>query len=363
VPAVERVSTLELFFDLVFVFTLTQLTGVLVDDLDWRSLWHVVVMLLAIFWMYDGYAWLTNTVQADSARRRAVLLTGMAGYLVIALSVPTAFDGSGLAFGLAYLAVVLVHTFLFSRTASELSAAAMRGLSPVNLLSAAALVVGGAVGGDVQDVLWTGVAAGLWLMLLRDWGVFEIAPAHFVERHGLVVIVAIGESVVAIGIGAEGLPVDAKLVVSAVLGLLLCAGLWWAYFGSDDDADAERAMQAADDARRTQIAQVGFGYAHAVILLGVILAAVGLKKTVGHATDELKLAEALALCGGVSLFLLGDVWFRRILGVGRALWRVVAAFAVLLAVPISAEVSAGWGLAAVTALLAAGLALERPAPR
>lgn len=131
--AIVRVTTLELFFDLVFVFTVTQFTSVLAHDLDWETLWHVLVMMSIVFWMYDGYAWLTNSVPATDRRRRVLLLVGMAGYLVIALSIPTAFDGDGLAFGLAYLPAVLVHVFLFARSPSDMSAAAIRGLSPVNL--------------------------------------------------------------------------------------------------------------------------------------------------------------------------------------------------------------------------------------
>lgn len=360
--AAVRVTTLELFFDLVFVFTVTQFTGVLAHDLDWQTLWHVVVMLSIVFWMYDGYAWLTNSVPAADPRKRVLLLVGMAGYLVIALAIPTAFDDNGLVFGLAYLPVVLVHVFLYARTPSDLSAAAIRGISPMNLVAAIVVIVGGAIGGTAQEALWTVVAFAPWLIAgVHDFGVFEIGSAHFVERHGLLVIVALGESVVAIGVGAEGLDVDGGLVYVAAVALMMCAGLWWAYFGADEADDAEAAMEAADDASRTRMALFGFGYAHAVILLGVIFAAVGIEAAIAHPGDELSAGVAFALAGGVALFLVGDVYFRFVLGLHRSRWRYGAAVAVLLAVPFGAEVSAAAGLAAVTVLLAAALVVERAA--
>ena len=246
---VQRVSTLELFFDLVFVFTVTQLTAVLSHDLSWESLGQVMVMLALIWWMYAGYAWLTNSISTRGLRQRAILLGGMAGYLVLALAVPGAFHGSGLAFGVGYFIVTAVHASLFIWTASAQSSRAFLGIAPYNLFNATLVIVGGALGGTAQAVLWT-VAAVLewstpWVGNRESQSSFEIAPAHFVERHGLVVIVAIGESVVAAGIGAAGLAVDAELMLAVVLGLLLSAGLWWAYFGADDDEQAERALTDA----------------------------------------------------------------------------------------------------------------------
>jgi low temperature requirement protein LtrA len=187
---------------------------------------------------------------------------------------------------------------------------------------------------------------------------FEIAPAHFVERHGLVVIVAIGESIVAIGIGAAGLAVDAELILVAILGLLLSAGLWWAYFGADDDAQAEEALQRAPAPVRPWMALYGFGVAHYFLLLGIILVAVGLKKGTGHAYDELKAAEALALGGGAALFLAADVAFRRVLRLGRSPHRAAAALAALATVPLGSEVAAAAQLAALALVLAVTLAGE-----
>ncbi len=355
-----RVTTLELFFDLVFVFTLTQFTGLLAHDISWEAAGHVVVMLALIFWMYDGYAWLTNQIDPNGGRARILLLAGMASYFVIALAVPTAFTGSGLAFGIAWLIVTVVHSFLFVNSASDISAAAMRGLAPYNLLCGVIVVIGGALGGDAQLIIWSLTAVAQWLAgHLVETGGFDLEPSHFAERHGLLVIVAIGESVVAMGIGAEGLPVDAKLIFTAVVGLLISAGLWFAYFGRDDDAAAERAMHAADMRRRTDIALYGYGMSHFFLLLGIILAAVGVKKSLGHPGDPLEDGPALCVAAGVALYLAGDVLFRRVLGLGRSRVRLAAAALVFAAVPAATELSASTGLIVVLAVLAATFAAER----
>jgi low temperature requirement protein LtrA len=286
----------------------------------------------------------------------------MAGYLVLALAVPGAFHGSGLAFGVGYFIVVSVHASLFILTASAQSSRAFLGIAPYNLFNATLVVIGGALGGTAQAVLWT-VAAVLewatpWIANRESQSSFEIAPAHFVERHGLVVIVAIGESVVAAGIGAADLAVDAELIVVVVLSLLLSAALWWAYFGADDDEQAERALAGAPPRRQPWIALEGFGVAHYFLLLGVVLTAAGIKKAIGHAYDPLTTAQALALGGGVALFLAADVAFRAILRLGRSVHRAVAAVLALVTVPLATEIAAAAQLAVLVAILAAALAGE-----
>jgi low temperature requirement protein LtrA len=348
----SRVTTLELFFDLVFVFTITQLSTVLAHDLTWGGAGHVALMLGVIWFMYGGYAWLTNAIDLGDPVNRAVLLAGMCGYLVIALAIPTAFAGSGLAFGLAYLAVVSVHAALFARDSGITPGYAIRRLAPSNLGNAGLVLLGGALGGTAQVVLWTIAVVAMWV-LGRALGSaeFTIAPAHFVERHGLVVIVAIGESVVAIGIGAAALPIDLELVVIAVLGLLLSAGLWWTYFGGDDTR-AEGALEALPMRRRGTAALDAFGYAHLVLLLGIVCVAVGLKKATGHAYDPLDGAPALALAGGVALFMAGDGWFRWLLRIGTGWGRAAAAALALATVPLGTGMSAVVQLAALAAIVA-----------
>jgi low temperature requirement protein LtrA len=351
-PVAARVTTLELFFDLVFVFTITQLSAVLAHELTWEGLGHVALMLGAIWFMYGGYAWLTNAIDLGDPVNRALLLAGMCGYFVIALAIPTAFAGSGLTFGLAYVLVVLVHTWLFAHGGPVGAAEGIRRLAPSNGGNAALVLLGGALGGTAQVVIWTVAVVLLWVLpkLIGNED-FTIAPAHFVERHGLVVIVAIGESVVAIGIGAGELAIDLELVLIAVLGLLLSAGLWWTYFGGDD-ARAEEALTALPVRRRAQAARDAFGYAHYVLLLAIVCVAVGLKKATGHAYDPLEAGPALALAGGVALFLAGDVWFRSLLRIGTGWGRAAGAAAALATIPLGTEASAVVQVAALAAIVA-----------
>ncbi|HEX5880236.1 MAG TPA: low temperature requirement protein A [Actinomycetota bacterium] len=360
----ERVSTLELFFDLVFVFTITQLTAVLSDDPTPRGLLRVVLMLGVIYYMYGGYAWLTNAVAADRAARRLLLLGGMAGYLVLALAIPQAFSEGDAAFGVAYLVVVAVHAGLFTRAGATHTVRAVIRLAPFNLGSALLVLAAVLVEGTPAYLLWAAAFALEWLTpVLAGTGGFRVAPAHFVERHGLVVIVALGESIVAIGIGAAGLPVDLALASVAVLGLLLAACLWWAYFGGDDDTRAERALAAVPDDRRGWVAIQAFGYWHLVMLLGIIAMAAGLKDAIGHAFDPLDLAHALMLSGGAALFLAGDLLFRRTLQLGPAALRATAAALALATVPVGLALSALAQLTTLVLVLAAALTLERRAAR
>ena len=355
---VERVSTLELFFDLVFVFTITQLTAVLSDDPTLRGLARVVLMLGVIFYMYGGYAWLTNAVAADRAARRLLLLGGMAGFLVLALAIPDAFTEGDVAFGVAYLVVVSIHSGLYTRTADTQTVRSLLRIAPLNLGSALLVLAAVLAEGTAAYLLWALAFTLEWFSPpFAGLGGFRIAPAHFVERHGLVVIVALGESIVAIGIGAAGLPVDLALASVAVLGLLLAACLWWAYFGGDDTR-AERALAAVPDDRRGWVALQAFGYWHLFMLLGIIALAAGLKDVVGHAFDPLDLAHALLLSGGVALFLVADVLFRRTLRLGPAPLRVLAAALALATIPLGLAVSALAQLAALVLVLAAALLAE-----
>jgi low temperature requirement protein LtrA len=355
---VERVSTLELFFDLVFVFTITQLTAVLSDDPTARGVARVVLMLGVIFYMYGGYAWLTNAVAADRAARRLLLLAGMAGYLVLALAVPRAFSEGDVAFGVAYLVVVCIHAGLYSRTSETPTLRALLRLAPLNLASALLVLAAVAVEGTAAYLLWAAAFALEWLTpLLAGTGGFRIAPAHFVERHGLVVIVALGESIVAIGIGAADLPVDLALASVAVLGLLLAACLWWAYFGGDDTR-AERALAAVPDDRRGWVASQAFGYCHLGMLLGIIAMAAGLKDAIGHAADPLDLPHALMLSGGAALFLVADACFRRTLALGPSTFRAAAAALALAAIPVGLTLSALAQLATLLLVLAGSLLAE-----
>jgi low temperature requirement protein LtrA len=362
-----RVSSLELFFDLVFVFTITQLTTVLIAHPNGRGLAAACVKLAMIWWMYAGYSWLTNQIDVRTVAHRAFLLAGMAGWLVLALAIPTAFDTTGFTFGVAYLVIVVVHAALFTHAQSEVSARSFLTVGRSNLVFAVAIVVAGAIGGPLQWVVWTIAAVGLWLVpALTATGVFELEPAHFVERHGLVIIIALGESVVAVGIGASGIPVDLSLIGVAILGLALVAGLWWTYFS--DEEEVGRIMREADHVERGRMALQGFSYAHYVLLLGIVLIAAALKKATGHPFDPASSAAAIELGGGVALFIAGDIAFRRALRIAASPAHVYTALLAAATIPLG-KVAPAAQIAALVAILV-GLAVSRspqrraaPAPR
>jgi low temperature requirement protein LtrA len=359
VPAMPaaRVSTLELFFDLVFVFTITQLTALLANTTTVVVTLRVMLMLAIILWMYGGYAWLTNAIAPDTRFRRTFFLVGMGGFLGISLSIPDAFGSTGWLFGLGYFVVNAVHSGLIVALAGPNASRVFARLGPMNLATAILVLVGGFLPLEWRYVFWV---AALALLIaspyLTSIAGFAISPSHFVERHGLLIIIALGESIVAIGAGVAGQEITLGLVIVAVLGLSVSYLLWWVYFAGDDTA-AERALEAIDPARRARAALEAYAWAHYVLLLGIVATAAGVKKAVAHPVGHLTLAQSLVLGGGVAVYLIGDVWFRRVLRIGRLRYRLVGAAAVLLSVPVG-EV---WGvgqLVALIVLLIAMLAVE-----
>jgi low temperature requirement protein LtrA len=353
-----RVSSVELFFDLVFVFTITQLTGVLATGKDFTSTAQVVLLLALIWWMYDGYAWLTNAIETERIRYRLLLMGGMGAFLVIALAAQDAFGGRGLTFGLAYVSVALLHACTFVRGISLSEIRAILKLAQFNLAGAGLVLAGGALGGTVQWATWTSAALLLWVVTpwLTTVEGFLVSATHFVERHGLVVIVALGESVVVIGVGATALQLDADLVLVALLALALSALLWWTYF--IDEGQVERAMTEAPPRRRNDLAFVAFGYWHYGLLLGVVSVAAGLKTSVGAPYDPLDVWIASELACGVALFLVCDVGFRRTLGIGRGGSRLAAALVSAATLPLGIEIAAAAQVGALAAIVAGGLALD-----
>src|SRR5215204_5631484 len=306
-PAITRVSTLELFFDLVFVFVITRLTEYVVKNPSWAGVGRAALVFAVIWWMYGGYAWLTNSVQTDRTGRRIALLTGMAGFLVMAIYVPLVFDdGKGLPFGLAYLAVTIIHAAMFARAAETSVVQAVTRIAPFNTFAALLVVAGTAIGGTTAYVLFGVVVVACWVVSgLIHSAAFAIGAEHFVERHGLVIIVAIGESIVAIGAGISGTDIDLSIVVTALVALAISAALWWVYFGGDDRR-AESALGEVVPERRGRIALVAFGHWHLVMLFAIVLLAAGVKKIIGHPLDELHGAGPLLLAGGAALFLFGE---------------------------------------------------------
>ena len=357
-PEAGRVTTLELFFDLVFVFTLTQLAGVLEDGELGPGVLDTGLLLGLVFFMYGGFAWLTNAVVLETPSRRVLLLVGMGAFLILALSIPRAYDGDGALFGGVYVGIVLLHLGLYRGARTARSRQGIRAIAPSNLTGAALVLAGGIAGGLAQHLLWGAAIVVLWLVpLARAVGSFDLAPEHFVERHGLVVLVAIGESVVAIGIGARGLPVDLGLVGTALLALGLNALLWWTYFGGDDTRAAQSLTDTPPE-RRGRAALLAFGHCHLALLGGIIGLAAGLAEAVAHPGEALPTAAAVELAGGAALFLLGDAGMRQALRLGTPRWRAAGAVAVLATIPIGLGLTAWSMLLALFALYAGALILE-----
>ena len=354
-----RVSTLELFFDLVFVFAITQLTGLLAhNDVAPSDALKVLLIFGVMWWMYGGYAWLTNTRTPSQAPERVLLLLGMAGFLIIGLAIPGAFSrrGDGLALGVGYVLVVAVHGVLYQRVNRNI----LR-VVPINVAAAALVIVAGLAGGVAAYPLWAVALAGPVIspLIVKPRGRFAITPSHFVERHSALVIVVLGESVADIGIGASGHPLTPATIAEAVLGLALAAALWWVFFGGGDDERAEAAFVRADPAIRPALALNAYWYAYIPLLLGVVAVAAGIKVAgePRHPGGGLPWRPSLALGGGVALFLAGDVWFRRALRIGSRSYRAVTAVLALV-VTATGLVSSALEVALLAALVGAMLVAE-----
>jgi low temperature requirement protein LtrA len=329
-----RVSTLELFFDLVFVFIITQISHLIAHAHDLAEVGHALMALTLIWWMYGGYAWLTNNVGTTQLLNRLLVLVAMAAFLIIALAVPQAFGRDGLAFGLAYLVVNIIHAVLFSRAPDPSSARAIWRIGPFNIGTALLVVIAGLVDPAWGWFFWYAALLVLAsLPFLGKVGGFTVQPAHFVERHGLVLIIALGESIVSIGVGAAGEPITPMLITAVVLTLALLAALWWSYFDRDE-RQAEHAMSSANSAARARMGLYGFGYAHLIMIAGVVLLAAGVSQLTGHLHEPLSLATGLMLASGVGLYLLGDVGFRWVLRISSGRLRLAAACASLLSLPL-----------------------------
>jgi low temperature requirement protein LtrA len=353
-----RVSTIELFFDLVFVFAATQLTSFLAAEPTVAGLGRVVLIFGNLWWIYGGYAWLTNAVPPRGPVLRLLILLGMGGFLVVALAIPTAFDGGGVAFGVGYLLVTLVHTGMFLLSSQESALRAMRRLGPANAITAALLLLAGFTHGPLQWILWTAAVGLHWVSpFFTAVSGFPIRAAHFVERHGLIVLIALGESIVAVGIGMAGRDLRAGRVVTAVLGLALAAALWWLYFDGEDE-QAERVLDAAGVDRTTWLALYGFGYAFLPLLGGIIVFAAGVKNAVVRYGGPVTASTAWLLAVGVATYLVGLAWFRRVLGIGPIGARVAIAGVVLPSAMIGLAVSPEAQLGVLAALVVGGVLAE-----
>ncbi|HKY65858.1 MAG TPA: low temperature requirement protein A, partial [Acidimicrobiales bacterium] len=303
-PSESRVSTLELFFDLVFVFAITQVTGVVGHEPTAAALGRGVLVFAILWWAWGSFAWLTNTVSTGEAPARAVVLAASAAALVTALAVPTAWDDGGTAFALGYLVVMLLHLALFSLAGEnpEVTRGAIARLAPTNLGAGLVLLVAAQAEGTTQAVLWVVAVATVYAgPYITGVAGFTVHPGHFVERHGLIVIIALGESIVAIGALDDDIAVDWSLAGTALVVMALIAGLWWDYFTRDAGA-GERALLAAEGHERARLARDVYSYLHVPLVLGIVLSAVGIHEVLVHSADPLDPVVGAEFCGGVALY-------------------------------------------------------------
>jgi low temperature requirement protein LtrA len=358
-------TTIELFFDLVFVFTITQLTGVVAADPTPAGATRAMLIFGNLWWMYGGYVWLTNVVPPVGDRERLLLLVGMAGFLITALAIPSGFGAGGVALGVGYLIVNVVHSWLLLGPIEGSVWRAMGRLGPFNVGTAGLILAAGFTDGALTWALWT-VAFGLhWATpYLTNPGVVALRARHFVERHGLIVLIALGESVLAVGVsvGLDGVTLTQLLV--AVGALAVVAALWWLYF-DHDDAAAVTALDRAEGVRRSWLALHAYGYAFLPLLGGIILFAAGLRRAIVAPEAPASPATAALVAAGVAVYALGLVGVRARLGLGPVGVRVAVAVAALPTVLLGARVSPLAQLVALGLLAVAADVVERrltPAP-
>jgi low temperature requirement protein LtrA len=355
----HQVTPLELFFDLVYVFAFTQVTRLLVEDPTWAGVLRGMLVLAALWLAWSGYAWLTSTVDVDEGGVRLAMLASIAAMLGVALAVPGAFEDDALLFGIAYLVVRILHLVLYAIAARDdpgLRGALLR-LVPTELVGALLFVGAAFFEDDARVVVWVvALAVDYGGPFLRDLEGWRIAPEHFAERHGLIVLIALGESVISIGLGA-GLDLVPKVLAAAALGLIVISALWWLYF---DVAAifARRRLETAHGVAQARLAFVGYTVAHLPMVAGIVLFAFGLEEALHHVDDELHAVHAVALCGGAATYLLAHVLFL-VRMTGRIFRRrSIGAAAAFALIPVALTVPALVAVLLVAAVCASVVAYE-----
>ncbi|MFI7392061.1 low temperature requirement protein A [Streptomyces tendae] len=366
----RRVPTFELFFDLVYVLTLTQITELMAHEHTGTGVLHGLLLLALVWFSWSAYTWLGNQARTDQGVVRAGMAVAMAGVFVVALSVPEAWhDLPGGLYGplvlvCAYLVVRCVHLTLFTVLARG-DRGLLRQLTvswPPVLAGSALLITGVTVGGGWQTVLYAAAIAVDWggVYVTSRKGNWRIhSTSHFTERHELFVIIAIGESLLAMGAGAASHPMNTSLLAAAVLGVAAAVGLWWLYF---DLATliGERVLDRTRGHTRVSLAVHAYAYGHFPIAAGIVVTALGIEGVVAHADDGKALGDfyAWALCGGAALYLAGVLLFGRIM---LGMWggfRLAALCLLLAVIPAAASLPPVAALAGVVVILGATAAAE-----
>jgi low temperature requirement protein LtrA len=357
----RRVTPLELFFDLVFVFALTQVTFLMAEEPTWLGLLRGMAVLTVLWWAWVAYVWIGTTTDAEDGVARFVLLVAMAAMFVTALAAPAAFGRYGVLFGISYFVVRLLHVVMFrvvGRSMPEVGAAVAR-LAPGLLAGSALIVVAGFLeAGWPRGVLWAlAVVIDVGSPLVTGTEGWHLSPGHFAERHGLVIIIALGESLVALGVGVASEELTPRTVAAVVVGFVSVAALWWLYFDVVAIA-AERRFTTAPVAERNDLARDSYNYFHLPMVAGIVLMALGLKKVFAGLDVALKPTIATALFGGVALYLLGHLLFRRRNMRSWNVQRAVAMVVLLALIPVGVVAPAWVSLVLLTSVLIALVTYE-----
>lgn len=356
----RSVGYLELFFDLTFVFAMSQVTHLMLHDISWAGFGRGVLALLALWWAWVCYGWLTNLFEIARVTHTALMITAMAAMLIAVTALPTAFTTGALVFALALLAVRLINAGMFiasaSRGEAEL-ASAVRRLVPGLLVGPVLIVAGAFVPSPYREMLWVAAAvADFGSPLIAGINGLRVVPSYFVHRHGLVIIIALGEAVIALGAGASESVHHPGVLGAVVLGILITGTMWWTYFGLTTGAEERLRLTPASE--RPQLARDAYSYLHLPLVAGIVFFALGARVSVEHIDEPLAPLAALALTGGVALFYAGEVAYRwrdhRQLTVDR----LVTAAAALLVFPLATSAPAVVSLAVLTIIGVVRLAWE-----
>ncbi len=342
------------------VFAITQVTTYLSENPTWGGLLRGMLLLGALWWAWSAYAWLTNTLDPEEGAVRMAVFAAIAAMLIVSLAVPGAFGADGVTFAVAYLIVRLLHLVLFTiagRGDHDLMGAVLR-IVPFAILGPALLLVAGFLHGTAQVELWVAALAIDYLGPLvghtRGW---RVSPEHFIERFGLIIIIALGESIVAIGVGAAGVPLDKEVITAALLGVTVAACLWWSYFDWVIYVGQARLVEATGVVRAA-LARDVYSYLHLPMVAGIVLFAFGLKTTLPHASEPLPTIPALGLFGGVALYFLAHVLVRLRIGGGLGHGRPVATVVLFGLFPLGVVMPALASLALVAAVCVGLIAYE-----
>lgn len=346
----HRVSTFELFFDLVFVFAFTQTTELMSHERSAYEVLQGLIILGLLWWSWVTYSWLCNQAHADEGVMRVGMLAAMATMFLATLAIPEAFsDPEGgmsgpLVLAVTYALVRVIHTTLYIIAAYDdrpLRGQIIRS-SAATVVGSSLIIAGALIGGQAQTWLWlAGLLADLALTytLARggDWRIHS--AAHWTERYGLIVMLALGESIIALGVGASELPVDTAILIGALLGIGLSVCLWWLYFDMTA-LQAEHIFAGLQDRERASMATDAYSYLHFLIIAGIILSALGVETALAHIDDEIRFGwfGSTHLLGGTALYLVGHALFWKRVGGTWKRWRLLTAALLLALIPVGALV-------------------------